>query len=153
MKSREKHSFLAKLNSEAKEVQIFFYVFYSLTLITFCTHHWIWFVISFAILTIVFLSINLTSNSLTSSKFLSYSDEYFTENWDSIERQRRALTEYYEILEENENVFVIKTESGNVYKTNLNGCTCSDFLKRNEPCKHMYFVAHKLKVFKYVNRI
>lgn len=84
---------------------------------------------------------------LTSNKFLSYSDEYFTENWDSIESQRKALAEYYEILENNKNEFIIKTESGNVYKTTLDGCTCQDYQKRKEPCKHMYFVAHKLNFF------
>lgn len=32
-------------------------------------------------------------------------------------------------------------QTGDMYATTLNGCTCEDFLKRKLPCKHMYYLA------------
>lgn len=32
---------------------------------------------------------------------------------------------------------------GSKYHTTLKKCTCPDFQKRNVPCKHMYYLAHK----------
>lgn len=35
---------------------------------------------------------------------------------------------------------------GDKYATTLIGCTCPDFVEREKPCKHMYWLAHELGV-------
>lgn len=38
---------------------------------------------------------------------------------------------------------VFSGSEGGKYHTTLKKCTCPDFQKRNVPCKHMYYLAHK----------
>ena len=41
----------------------------------------------------------------------------------------------------------IKGSGKSAYEVNLSSCTCSDFMKRKMPCKHMYRLAHELGIF------
>lgn len=45
---------------------------------------------------------------------------------------------------ENESAEVTGT-SGEIYQVTFQNCTCPDFEKRQQPCKHMYFLAKELK--------
>lgn len=58
-------------------------------------------------------------------------------------RIRRAATENISIVSYNydDRNAVIRGNSGAMYTTSLDGCTCEDYLKRELPCKHMYVLA------------
>lgn len=44
----------------------------------------------------------------------------------------------------NESAEIVGT-SGEIYQVTLQNCTCPDFEERQQPCKHMYFLAKELK--------
>ncbi|MDR0676062.1 MAG: SWIM zinc finger domain-containing protein [Elusimicrobiota bacterium] len=65
------------------------------------------------------------------------------------ERQIRALDIKKEkITFIDKTTALIKGSKKNTYKTTLNDCSCRDFVFYSLPCKHMYRLAHELKLFK-----
>ena len=44
----------------------------------------------------------------------------------------------------NESAEIVGT-SGEIYQVTLQNCTCPDFEEKQQPCKHMYFLAKELK--------
>lgn len=69
-------------------------------------------------------------------------------NYEKASRKVRGLTQAISLIatikETNgTKTYIVKGESGNTYKVSINGtneCTCPDFVKRHEECKHIYFV-------------
>ena len=51
------------------------------------------------------------------------------------------------MLDESQGVAIVSGNRGGEYTTSLVMCSCPDFAKRHKPCKHMYFLAHHLRVF------
>lgn len=60
------------------------------------------------------------------------------------EKIASSADERIEILPSTHLRFEIRGASGAVYHTTLNDCTCPDFQRRHQPCKHMYRIALEL---------
>ena len=62
-----------------------------------------------------------------------------------IDRQKRACAFEYTPLQLDDSSGTIGVKQ--TYQTTLKNCTCTDFQRRNKPCKHMYRLAHELGVY------
>lgn len=54
----------------------------------------------------------------------------------------------YKLDSKNSKAEFISKDTGEVYDTDLNSCTCGSFKKEKVPCKHMYSLAYALGVYK-----
>lgn len=54
----------------------------------------------------------------------------------------------YKFDEDNLQAEFISKDTGEIYITSLNSCTCESFKREKVPCKHMYSLAYTLGVFK-----
>lgn len=62
------------------------------------------------------------------------------------DRFERSGHEYMELRAFNDETGwgEVYSSSGHTYITSLDGCSCPDFDKRSQPCKHIYFLARKM---------
>ncbi len=62
------------------------------------------------------------------------------------DRFERSGHEYMELRAFNDETGFgeIYSASGHTYITSLDACSCPDFDKRSQPCKHIYFLARKM---------
>lgn len=62
------------------------------------------------------------------------------------DRFERSGHEYMELRAFNDETGFgeIYSSSGHTYITSLDACSCPDFDKRSQPCKHIYFLARKM---------
>ena len=75
--------------------------------------------------------------------FFDFSNKNLHSEVDQLKRQKSALSlKMLEIDAENQ-LGIIKN-----YSVSLENCTCTDFLRRHKPCKHMYRLAMDLGIFK-----
>lgn len=67
---------------------------------------------------------------------------------EQIKRYEKAVLNTVELLSVDKDnlcaIFLGSTDE--IYETTLTNCTCTDFLRRNLPCKHMYKLAIELDV-------
>ena len=67
---------------------------------------------------------------------------------DQIKRQKSAADKKLTPVQINTQDYtgVFKGSNGQ-YNTSLSGCSCTDFSRRKQPCKHMYRLAYELGIF------
>ncbi|WP_308749101.1 SWIM zinc finger family protein [uncultured Anaerococcus sp.] len=64
-------------------------------------------------------------------------------------KQVRALDlTPYKLDKDNLQAEFVSKDTGEIYITSLNSCTCESFKREKVPCKHMYALAYTLEVFK-----
>ena len=68
---------------------------------------------------------------------------------DQIKRQNSAADKKLTPIQINSQdcTGIFKGNNGQ-YNTSLSSCSCTDFLRRKQPCKHMYRLAHELGLFR-----
>lgn len=83
-------------------------------------------------------------------------NEYYTiwQKWEeTIHFQDEQLKRQKKAVESDITPLIIENGVGSFrgtksdYVTTLSECSCTDFIRRNIPCKHMYRLAHELNVF------
>lgn len=66
-----------------------------------------------------------------------------------VSRVQSALNARYPIRRISFDIsFDVFSDSGNVYHTTLYSCTCPDFQRRKQPCKHMFYIALCLRLLR-----
>lgn len=84
----------------------------------------------------------------TTNKWSSW-DLSLHNNKSQAKKQIKALDlKPYKFDEDNLQAEFISKDTGEIYITSLNSCTCESFKREKVPCKHMYSLAYTLGVFK-----
>jgi len=84
------------------------------------------------------------------NEWLDWENELHEEQ-EQIKRQGYAMT-YPFTFKIKANTGKFSSSMGGDYTTTLTGCTCGDFSERNKPCKHIYRLAHELKIIEIFKR-
>ena len=80
-------------------------------------------------------------------------DNELHEEQEQINRQGWSMNYPFTFrIKENAQTGKFSSSLGGNYKTTLTECTCGDYAERGKPCKHIYRLAHELKIIEIFKR-